>query len=174
MMLTHTRPARHLSLLLAVALLVGLFVPLPAAHAAGFVVTTTADSGPGSLRQAIVDANASPGPDTISSDIAGAGGQMIEPATPFQPITDPGLSDGATQPGASCSAWPPTLLIGLTGIGLTTEGPGLALVGPGSDGSIVRGLIIQSFTGADFGSGIRLSNTSGNAIECNFIGTNPG
>jgi hypothetical protein len=63
-------------------LLVGLFGPTPSAHAAGFVVTSAADSGPGTLRQAIVDANASPGLDTISFDIAGAGVHMIEPATP--------------------------------------------------------------------------------------------
>lgn len=36
------------------------------APAATFLVTTTADSGPGSLRQAVADANASTGPDTIA------------------------------------------------------------------------------------------------------------
>ena len=36
------------------------------APAATFLVTTTADSGPGSLRQAVSDANASTGPDTIA------------------------------------------------------------------------------------------------------------
>jgi CSLREA domain-containing protein len=35
---------------------------------ATILVTTTADGGPGSLRQAIVDANARPGPDTIRFD----------------------------------------------------------------------------------------------------------
>src|SRR5262245_37887746 len=34
--------------------------------AADFVVTNASDSGPGTLRQAILDANASLGPDTIS------------------------------------------------------------------------------------------------------------
>src|ERR1700754_4031156 len=41
-----------------------LVAPWPAS-AAEFQVTTEADSGAGSLRQAIVDANVSPGPDTI-------------------------------------------------------------------------------------------------------------
>src|SRR5262249_40614660 len=34
------------------------------------VVTTTADSGPGSLRQAVIDAYGLPGPDTITFDTA--------------------------------------------------------------------------------------------------------
>ncbi len=40
--------------------------PVSPADAADFPVTTTADSGPGSLRQAIEDANAAAGADTIS------------------------------------------------------------------------------------------------------------
>jgi predicted outer membrane repeat protein len=46
----------------------GLLLALVAActHAAVFNVTTTTDGGPGSLRQAIIDANASPGADTIN------------------------------------------------------------------------------------------------------------
>ena len=39
---------------------------------ATFSVTSTANGGPGSLRQAILDANASPGPDTITFAIPGA------------------------------------------------------------------------------------------------------
>ena len=38
-------------------------------NAAIFTVTTTADSGAGSLRQAILDANANPGPDEIRFNI---------------------------------------------------------------------------------------------------------
>jgi len=44
--------------------LLGLLAPAPA-RAAGFTVTTLADSGDGSLRQAVLDANALPGADTI-------------------------------------------------------------------------------------------------------------
>ena len=43
----------------------------PLADAATFTVTSTADSGAGSLRQAILDANASSGADTIAFDITG-------------------------------------------------------------------------------------------------------
>src|SRR5206468_2113799 len=41
-----------------------------------FTVTTTADSGPGSLRQAILDANDAPGPDEVHFDIPGAAGAV--------------------------------------------------------------------------------------------------
>jgi len=41
--------------------------------AATRVVTKTNEAGPGSLRQAVDDANANPGPDTITFNIAGAG-----------------------------------------------------------------------------------------------------
>ncbi len=65
-------------------------------------VTTTDDSGPGSLRQAILDANANPGTDTITFNIPGAGPHTIAPLTALPEITDPVIIDGTTQPGASC------------------------------------------------------------------------
>lgn len=48
------------------------------AGAAEFLVTTTADSGAGSLRQAILDANASPGADKIHFNISGVGPHVIQ------------------------------------------------------------------------------------------------
>ena len=45
--------------------------------AATFTVTSTADSGAGSLRQAILDANGAAGADTIAFNIAGAGVHTI-------------------------------------------------------------------------------------------------
>ena len=55
----------RLSLSIGVAITLAMFVYLPT-HAATFVVTTTADGGPGSLRAAISQANATPGADTIT------------------------------------------------------------------------------------------------------------
>jgi len=54
-----------------------------------FVVDTTADSGPGSLRQAILDSNAvvGGGTNTIDFAIAGMGLQTIEAITPLPAIT---------------------------------------------------------------------------------------
>ena len=65
-----------------------------------FVVTTTADSGPGSLRQAILDSNAATGAtNTIDFDIPGSGVQTIAPLSPLPAITNPVLIDGDSQPG---------------------------------------------------------------------------
>src|SRR3954447_17425580 len=66
-----------------------------------FTVTTTNDSGPGSLQQAILDANANAGADLIDFNIPGAGVQTIRPRPGTIPyITDPVVIDGYTQPGS--------------------------------------------------------------------------
>ena len=46
---------------------------------ATYPVSTTADAGPGSLREAIIDANANPGADDIHFNIGGGGLQTITP-----------------------------------------------------------------------------------------------
>jgi uncharacterized repeat protein (TIGR01451 family) len=70
------------------------------AAAATLPVTTVADDGPGSLRQAMLDANSSPGADTITFDLPGSGPFVIAPATPLPEITDNATTvDGTTQPG---------------------------------------------------------------------------
>ena len=65
-----------------------------------FTVTNTGDSGAGSLRQAILDADASPGGDLIAFAIPGSGVQTIAVATALPAITEPVAVDGYTQPGA--------------------------------------------------------------------------
>jgi hypothetical protein len=66
-----------------------------------FVVTNTNDSGAGSLRQAILDANANPGADLVKFDIPGAPPHKIQPLTDLPEITDPVTIDGYTQAGSS-------------------------------------------------------------------------
>ncbi len=72
-----------------------------------FTVTNTSDSGAGSLRQAITDANGGgPGPHTITFDIPGSGVQAITLASglPFLSVATGGVTiDGTTQPGYSGS-----------------------------------------------------------------------
>src|SRR5207247_9995287 len=73
---------------------------LPASNAI-FTVSNTNDSGPGSLRQAILDANATNGPNTIAFQIQAPSGLTITPLSALPPISVPVLIDGRTQPGFS-------------------------------------------------------------------------
>jgi uncharacterized repeat protein (TIGR01451 family) len=68
----HLLFALALGLGLALAVLVGLGGNLPRARAATYTVTNTNASGPGSLRQAILDANGNTGHDTIDFSTTGA------------------------------------------------------------------------------------------------------
>jgi uncharacterized repeat protein (TIGR01451 family) len=130
-----------------------------AAAPSSFIVTNTTDSGVGSLRQAILAANATPGAEVISFNIPGAGVHTISPASALPVSTGPVTIDGTTQPGFSG-----TPLIELDG---TSAGGanGLALAG---GTSTVRGLVINRFQAA----GIVLSS-GGNVVEGSHIGTNP-
>ena len=62
-------------------------------------VVTTSDSGAGSLRQAILDANATNGLDTITFQIPGSGVHSIVPLSALPAITDSLVIDGTSQPG---------------------------------------------------------------------------
>jgi hypothetical protein len=72
-----------------------------AAGATTFTVTSTADSGTGSLRDAITAANANAGPHEIHFAIPGGGVQTIILLTDLPPITEAVTIDGYTQAGAS-------------------------------------------------------------------------
>src|SRR5687768_10917461 len=67
-----------------------------------FDVINTADSGAGSLRQAILDANATANdvgiPDEIHFNIPGAGPHTIQPATELTTVTEAVVIDGTTEP----------------------------------------------------------------------------
>ena len=137
------------------------------AVAATFTVVNTADSGAGSLRQAIFDANGAMGTDTIAFNIPGAGVHTITPATPLPTITDAVILDGYTQPGASEN----TLAVGDDAVllieldGATAGGNGLTITAGDSN---VRGLVIGAFS-----TGIALTTNGGNTLTGNFIGTTP-
>src|SRR5260221_12479245 len=71
----------------------------PSARASTLTVVNNFDSGAGSLRQAILDANTNPGPDTIVFTIPGAGLHTIAPASNLPPITGAVVIDGYSPPG---------------------------------------------------------------------------
>ena len=110
---------------------------------ATFTVTTAADSGPGSLREAMDAANASPGLDAIAFDINGGGSyEEIEVLSLLPYLTDPVTIDGDTQ-GCDVSAG---LCIRLDGPTLVNDpvlfDGGLVVFG---GGSTVHGLLFTRF-----------------------------
>ncbi|AIE75095.1 MULTISPECIES: S-layer family protein [unclassified Synechocystis] len=122
-----------------------------------FVVTNTNDSGEGSLRQAILNANAIAGANTITFDIPGGGVKTINLASAL-----PAITEQVTIDGTSFAATP---LIELNGALAGSSVNGLTLAG-GSSGSIIKGLIINRFTNIGI-----LINSTGNKIQGNYIGT---
>ena len=141
------------------------------AVAATFMVTKVGDTGPGSLRQAILNANASVEPDEIHFNIPGAGVQTIKPKAPLPTITSPVTIDGYTQPGAEpntrAAGNNAKLRIQLDGSDTPAGSIGLQIT---AGNSTVRGLVINNFPG----TGIQLGEgtNGGNVIVGNFIGTN--
>lgn len=166
MLITHPlrRGAAHrlLLALLIAAFSAALLAARPAQAAFLYLVTNTNDSGPGSLRQAIQDANFTAGTDTIRFSIPGDGVKIINLATALPTVSDPVNIEGLTQAGASCAAWPPTLRIELRGEAVPPQSIGLNIT---AGGTTISGLAI---TGFDIG--VRLANGTGNKLECNFIG----
>ena len=135
---------------------------------ATITVDTTADSGPGSLRQAIINANANGmGIDTIAFNIAGAGPHTIVVNSELPQITTPMVINGASQPGYSGKP-----LIRLDRGASAFNADGLTLAG-GSDGSTIRGLSITGFTsGGDKGEAIDIRSDN-NTIVGNYLGVAP-
>jgi hypothetical protein len=133
----------------------------PTAHAATLTVTNTNDSGPGSLRQAIMEANGSPGPDTISFNFPQPGINTISPAAPLPVIIDPVVINGLTPDGK--------FQVELDGSRAGANADGLFVNDNFAAGGnvTIQGLIINRFGG----SGIVLANTRLNRVEKNIIGT---
>ncbi len=108
-----------------------------------FTVVNTNDSGIGSLRQAILDANANAGfADTIEFNIPGSGTQIIALSSALDAITSQVTIDGTTQTGWVEGSFLPIVLDGIDGVfdGLNFTA--------NADGSLVRGLVIRDFSDA--------------------------
>ena len=131
---------------------------------ATFTVSTTADSGAGSLRQAITDANSTPGADTITFSIAGSGVQTITVSSALPTITESVIIDATTQAGYSG-----TPLIDLNG----NFGAGRNGFFINTSDCAIRGFVIRNFgstTTTGRACGILLSNAFGNTIEGCYVG----
>jgi hypothetical protein len=89
------------------------------------------------LRQAILDANATPDTNEIDFAISGGGHQTVRPITGLPYVTRPVTIDGTTQPGFAGSP-----LIELSGVNTELEASGLVLR---TDNSTIKGLVINSF-----------------------------
>src|SRR6185436_15029588 len=86
---------------IALLLLAGVLLVTAAASADTIVVRNTNDAGPGSLRQAILEANDRNNTDVITFNIPGPGPHVITVLSPLPPFdTNKGVTiDGTTQPG---------------------------------------------------------------------------
>ncbi len=128
-----------------------------AAPAVTFVVTNVNDSGPGSLRQAILDANGNPGSDSINFNISGPS-LRIQPLLRLPDITDPVVIDGSTQPGFSGAP-----IVELNG----SKSAERALF-VNAPGSTIRGLVINGFS---IGAIIIGTAGGGSHVEGCYLGT---
>ncbi len=169
-----------------------LLLAATAAHATTFTVTNSADNGPGSLRQAILGANAMQvtggtacAAHTIQFAIPGTGPHTIQPLSALPPLQIAITLDGYSQPGAS----PNTLFQGQNAVLAieldgTFAGMSNAIVIAPRDASIcggsssnIKGLAINRFAGAAIfaeGGYCPLTGGCGSAlvaISGNFIGT---
>jgi hypothetical protein len=133
-------------------------VPVISGTPLNFAVLNTNDSGPGSLRQTIIDANSHPGLDGISFNIAGTGPVTISPATALPAITGPVTINGWTQLG-HITGGPPVVEIR----GNDTIAEGFSVSG---SGTTIRGLVINGF-----GYGIAANASSDLRVEANYVGT---
>ena len=131
---------------------------------ATYTVTNTADSGAGSLRQAILNANTTSNTfDTINFNIPGAGPHTIAPLSFLPTVTGPVVIDGTTQPG-----YAGTPIVELSGVSAGSTSNGLWLTG----GSTIRGLAINRFGASAFGGAALVLAGAGNVVERNYLGTN--
>jgi hypothetical protein len=125
--------------------------------ASTFVVTNVDDSGPGSLRQAILDANANPGSDTINFNITGSS-LKIQPLLGLPDITDPVVIDGSTQPGFAGAP-----IVELNGSKSATRAFFV-----NAPGSTIRSLVINGFSTGAINIG---TAAAGSHVEGCYIGT---
>jgi titin len=105
-----------------------------------FTVTSNADSGPGTLRQAILNSNANPGTNTITFALKGSA--TIMPTLSLPTVKGPVVIDGTSQPGY---AGHPLVVLDGSSAG---NNNGAGAIGLNILGNVtVRGLDLEHWTG---------------------------
>jgi parallel beta-helix repeat protein len=161
--------------------------PRPA-FGAEYTVTTTADSGAGSLRQAILDANDNSGTDTIDFNIptgsdpgcdAGTHLCTISPTSGLPTIAEAVTIDGTTQPVTNVIRLDGSSASGAAGLYITASDStvqGLMIYSFPSNGIVLDGAanttIVGNVISANGESGVYISGAgaSGNVLTGNIIG----
>lgn len=180
-------------------LLLIFFVKQSALAAPGltYTVTNTGDNGgvnpavgagTGTLRQAIVDANANASaagdPNKIVFNIAGAGVKTINLSAVLPGITTPTIVDGTTQPGASCGTLVPndangaitnvgrsahTLLIEVNAGSVPTSATTATMnTASAATGSTIKGLAIYGVAQTNYSQ--LTVNSPNTTVTCNYLG----
>ncbi|PAY19121.1 hypothetical protein CKO51_12185, partial [Rhodopirellula sp. SM50] len=131
---------------------------------ATYTVTNTNDSGAGSLRQAISDANANAGLDTIDFNITGTGTHLITPTTMLPLITEAVYIDATTDDSFATNGNRPAIIVDGASAGGGDAGFRLSAT---ADGSTIRGFVIRDWGG----NAIEIqSGSENNLIAGNYIG----
>lgn len=173
------RGAQPVRLSLIIAPLLMLAVAVAPSAAATYTVITTSDSGAGSLRQAITDANSNAGADAIVFNIPTTdAGYVVGPPdywsitilSALPTVTDTVVIDGYTQPGAQRNTVPrpgvsdAVLKIEVRG---DSAGFGVDILGVSASGCRITGLVLnraRSNCLSLYGSSVQ--------VDGNYIGTN--
>lgn len=143
---------------------------LPAmVRATTFTVTSTANSGAGTLRQAILDANADASattllPHRIEFGIAGTGVKTITLTSTLSNISRPTVVDGSTQTGYAAGGQPK---VRITFNFVAANLNGLTFLST-ADGSIARALNIIEFGGN--GAGVLLNGLDNASVDACWLG----
>ncbi len=136
--------------------------------AAQFPVTNTNDVGAGSLSDAITQANATLGTDTITFALTEGASMTIALATKLPAITESVFIDGYSQPGAAIGTIASrTIRVNINGAGIPGANPDVFTVN--ATGVIIAGLAIYDAPAG--GNGIRIENGATAVIWGNYIGT---
>lgn len=149
------------SLRLSVTMLAAMLLLATSAFSNTYTVTTTADSGAGSLRQAITDANANAGADDIVFNIPGGGPWSITVSSALPNLTGPTVIDGTTQPGFVSGTQSTYVKVG-------TAFTGTIFSASGVTGITIKGLDL-SHSSPRNGAGIGLGTCSQTFILDNYI-----